>query len=103
LSEFNLPIYIPEFSIFIKGENTPENLAEQARVGAEVIRVLKEYPNVRGIVAFPLEDRLANKIYKSPNTNSGLWLKQKDGTYIPKPIVYEMMRELVADDLGATP
>jgi len=92
LKKYNLPIHVSEFSILIEGENTPDNLKEQARVGADVIRILKQY-NVVEVIAFPLEDRLANKIYV-PNANSGLWLKTDSGTYVPKPIVYAMMSVL---------
>jgi GH35 family endo-1,4-beta-xylanase len=93
LSKYNLPIHITEFSILINGENTPNNMAKQAEVAAEVISILREYPNVVEVIAFPLEDRIANKIYL-PNSNSGLWLKTDSGTYVPKPIVYTMMSVL---------
>jgi endo-1,4-beta-xylanase len=95
LSKYDLPIYITEFSI-INGENTPDNLERQAKVAVNVISVLKDYDNVAGIVAFPLEDRISNLIYL-PNSNSGLWLKTESGGYIPKPIVYAMMRVLIEE------
>jgi GH35 family endo-1,4-beta-xylanase len=90
LQTFNLPIHISEFSVIIEGENTPENLKDQARVGADVIRILKEY-HVVEVIAFGLEDRLTNNIYKMDNANAGLWLKTDSGEYVPKPIVYTMM------------
>jgi GH35 family endo-1,4-beta-xylanase len=96
LSKYNLPILITEYSILINGENTPDNMVKQAEVAAKVIKIFKEYQNVVEIIAFPLEDRLANKIYM-PNSNSGLWKKTESGTYIPKPIVYEMMRAMIED------
>ena len=93
LKKYNLPIHVSEFSILIEGENTPENLREQARVGADVIRILKQY-NVVEVIAFGLEDRLTNKIYKLDNANAGFWLKIDSGNYVPKPIVYTMMSVL---------
>lgn len=93
LKKYNLPIHISEFSIIIEGENSPENLKEQARIGANVIRILQQY-NVVEVIAFGLEDRLTNNIYKMDNANAGFWLKTESGDYIPKPIVYTMMAVL---------
>jgi endo-1,4-beta-xylanase len=95
LSKYDLPIYVEEFSILINGENTPQNMAKQAQVASEVIKILREYDNVVEVIAFPLEDRIANIIYL-PNSNSGLWLKTDKG-YIPKPVVYMMMEALATD------
>jgi GH35 family endo-1,4-beta-xylanase len=93
LSQYDLPIYVTEFSI-INGENNPKNLERQARVAADVVRTLTQYDHVVGIVAFPLEDRISNLIY-APDANSGLWLKTGSGTYVAKPIIYYMMRALM--------
>ena len=98
LKKYNLPIIVPEFSILIEGENTPDNLREQARVGAEVISALRECDCVVEVIAFGLEDRLTNEIYKLDNANAGFWLKTETGSYIPKPIVYEMLAALASDD-----
>jgi GH35 family endo-1,4-beta-xylanase len=93
LKIYNLPIHISEFSILIEGENTPENLREQAKAGADIIRILKQH-NVVEVIAFGLEDRLTNKIYNLDNANAGFWLKKDSGSYIPKPMVYTMMAVL---------
>lgn len=95
LNKYDVPIYIEEFSILINGENTPENMAKQAEVAGQVIKVLREYKNVKEVIAFPLEDRIANMIYL-PDSNSGLWLKTDNG-YVPKPIVYKMLEVLATD------
>ena len=92
LDKYNLPIYVSEFEI-ITGENTPDNLARQAKVAADVIRLLKEYKNVVAVIAFPIDDRISNKLF-FPNSNAGLWLKTDSGNYVPKPIVYTMMSVL---------
>lgn len=97
LKKFNLPVNISEFSIMINGENTSQNLQEQARGGAEVIRVLKACDCVVGVTAFGLEDRLTNNIYKRSDSNAGLWMKMSDGSYVPKPIIYAMMAAFVEE------
>ena len=89
---------MPEFSIIIEGENTPENLEKQAKVGAEVISILRECECVTEVIAFGLEDRLTNEIYKMDNANAGFWMKAENGKYIPKPIVYAILAELAADE-----
>ncbi len=98
LSKYDLPIHITEFSILINGENTPANLVKQNEVAEEAIEIFKEYPLVTEVIAFPLEDRLANTMY-TPNANSGLWLKTDSG-YIPKPIVFGMMKGLVEEPIN---
>lgn len=95
LQQYNVPIRIPEFSVLINGENTPENLAEQARVAAEMIQIFREF-GVESVTAFPLEDRIANMIYLE-NSNSGLWMKNEDGSYTMKPVVWEMKKALAED------
>lgn len=95
LKKYNLPITVSEFSMIIEGENTPENLKEQARVGADVIRTIKECRCVVGVISFGLEDRLTNKAFNLDNANAGLWLKTDSGDYVPKPIVYAIMAALV--------
>jgi len=97
--QYDLPLIIPEFSVIIEGDNTPENLKQQAQVGAEVIAALRECDCVVEVIAFGLEDRVTNKIYKLDNANAGFWLKTETGTYIPKPIVYEMLAVLAADEI----
>jgi GH35 family endo-1,4-beta-xylanase len=98
LKKYGLPIFVPEFSIVIGGENTPDNLREQARVGAEAMRVVRECGCVDGVTTFGLEDRITNLAYKIDNANAGFWVKTEAGTYIPKPIVYEVMAVLASDE-----
>jgi GH35 family endo-1,4-beta-xylanase len=94
LTQYGLPICVKEFSIIIDGENNPQNLQQQAELGAKVIRILERHGIIE-VVVMPLEDRLANKMYFD-EANSGFWL-QTEGVYIPKPIVYAIMKVLIEE------
>jgi hypothetical protein len=64
-------------------------------VAAEMIQIFREF-GVESVTAFPLEDRIANMIYLE-NSNSGLWMKNEDGSYTMKPVVWEMKKALAED------
>lgn len=96
LAKYGLPIHVSEFSVVINGENTPENLKKQAKVGGEIIKILKESGIVVDVIAFGVDDNSANKIY-GENSNAGFWMKTEDGRWIPKPIVFGMMKSLLEE------
>lgn len=97
LKQYNLPIRITEFSIVIHGANTPQNLQKQAEIGGEIIQILRDSGIVVDMTAFGVDDGSANKIY-GDNSNAGFWMTTEDGTQVPKPVVWEMMREMVQDN-----
>jgi endo-1,4-beta-xylanase len=97
LKQYGLPIYISEFLVVIHGDNTPVNLQQQAKTGAEIIQILRDSGAIVEVTAFGLEDRLTKKLFQDNTVNAGFWLKMDSGFYVPKPIVFAMMKAVISN------